>query len=80
MRPPQPSEKWVSLDYVKKAVYNSLGPSKTIDLGPDIQSYSSRRTDAESMEYLKKNYLNSYNFILSLEEDKNDLEDYTNVP
>lgn len=32
------------------------------------------------MEYLKKNYLNSYNFILSLEEDKNDLEDYTNVP
>ena len=60
---------------LKKAVYNSLVPSKTIDLGPNIQSYS-RRTDAESMEYLKKNYLNSYNFIRSLEEGKNDLQDY----
>ncbi|RKV92903.1 MAG: hypothetical protein D8H99_29175 [Streptococcus sp.] len=60
---------------LKKAVYNSLVPSKTIDLGSNIQSCS-RRTDAESMEYLKKNYLNSYNFIRSLEEGKNDLQDY----
>ena len=65
----------VSLDYVKKAVYNSLVPSKVVDLGPNIQSYS-RRTDAESMEYLKKNYPDSYNFIRSLEEGKNDLHDY----
>ena len=60
---------------LKKTVYNSLVPSKTIDLGPNIQSYS-RRTDAESMEYLKKNYPDSYNFIRSLEEGKNDLHDY----
>ena len=66
----------VSLDYVKKAVYNSLVPSKVVDLGPNIQSYSGRRTDAESMEYLKKNYPDSYNFIRSLEEGKNDLHDY----
>ncbi|MQQ52143.1 hypothetical protein GEZ89_04030 [Streptococcus mitis] len=66
----------VSLDYVKKAVYNSLVPSKVVDLGPNIQSYSGRRTDAESMEYLKKNYPDSYNFIRSLEEGKNDLQDY----
>lgn len=65
----------VNLDYVKKAVYNSLIHSKVVDLGPNIQSCS-RRTDAESMEYLKKNYLNSYNFIRSLEEGKNDLQDY----
>ena len=51
-----------------------------VDLGPAIQSYSSRRTDAESMEYLKKNYPDSYNFIRGLEEGKNDLQDYTNVP
>ena len=70
----------VSLDYVKKAVYNSLVPSKVVDLGPNIHSYSSRRTDEESMEYLKKNYPDSYNFIRSLEEGKNDLQDYTNVP
>ena len=69
----------VSLDYVKKAVYKSLVPGKTIALGPNKQSYS-RRTDAESMEYLKKNYPDSYNFIRSLEEGKNDLQDYTNVP
>ena len=66
----------VSLDYVKKAVYNSLVPSKVVDLGPNIQSYSGRRTDAESMEYLKKNYPDSYNFIRSLEEGKNDLHNY----
>lgn len=47
-----------------------------IALGPNIQSYSGRRTDAESMEYLKKNYPDSYNFIRSLEEGKNDLHDY----
>lgn len=47
-----------------------------VDLGPNIQSYSGRRTDAESMEYLKKNYPDSYNFIRSLEEGKNDLHDY----
>lgn len=46
-----------------------------IALGPNKQSYS-RRTDAESMEYLKKNYPDSYNFIRSLEEGKNDLQDY----
>ena len=28
------------------------------------------------MEYSKKNYLNYYNFIRSLEEGKNDLQDY----
>ena len=56
--------------------YNSLVPGKTIALGPNIQSYSGRRTDAESMEYLKKNYPDSYNFIRSLEEGKNDLHDY----
>ena len=56
--------------------YNSLVPGKTIALGPNIHSYSSRRTDAESMEYLKKNYPDSYNFIRSLEEGKNDLHDY----
>ena len=60
--------------------YNSLVSAKTIALGPNIQSYSGRRTDAESMEYLKKNYPDSYNFIRSLEEGKNDLQDYTNVP
>ena len=60
--------------------YNSLVPGKTIALGPNKQSYSSRRTDAESMEYLKKNYPDSYNFIRSLEEGQNDLQDYTNVP
>ena len=47
-----------------------------VDLGSNIHSYSSRRTDAESIEYLKKNYPDSYNFIRSLEEDKNDLHDY----
>ena len=47
-----------------------------VDLGPNIQSYSGRRTDAESMEYLKKNYPDSYNFIQSLEEGKNDLHNY----
>ena len=56
--------------------YNSLVPAKMIALGPNIQSYSGRRTDAESMEYLKKNYPDSYNFIRSLEEGKNDLHDY----
>ena len=55
--------------------YNSLVPGKTIALGQNKQSYS-RRTDAESMEYLKKNYPDSYNFIRSLEEGKNDLHDY----
>ena len=31
--------------------------------------------DAESMGYLKKNYPDSYNFIRSLEDEKNDLHD-----
>lgn len=50
-----------------------------VALGSNKQSYS-RRTNAEFMEYLKKNYPDSYNFIRSLEEGKNDLQDYTNVP
>jgi len=59
--------------------YNSLVLSKVVALGSNKQSYS-RRTNAEFMEYLKKNYPDSYNFIRSLEEGKNDLQDYTNVP
>lgn len=69
----------VSLDYVKQAIYSSLVPSKTIDLGPNIQSHI-RRTDAESMEYLRVHYPVSYNFIRSLEAGKNDLQDYSGQP
>ncbi|WP_155997423.1 hypothetical protein [Streptococcus ruminantium] len=69
----------ISLADVKKAIYSSLVPSKTIDLGPNIQSHI-RRSDAESMEYLRINYPTSYNFIRSLEAGKNDLQDYISQP
>lgn len=69
----------ISLDYVKKAIYSSLVPRKSVILGPNIQS-NIPRTDAESMEYLRRNYEASYNFIKNLEAGNNEFKDYTKSP
>ncbi|MBF0776699.1 hypothetical protein BVE84_02385 [Streptococcus azizii] len=69
----------ISINDVKGAIYSSLVPRNTRDVGPNIQTYIPK-TDSESMDYLRKHYPASYNFIRSLEAGNNDFQDYTNKP
>lgn len=70
----------VSLDEVKTTIFTSLVPNSVSGEIIAIDYYTGQpiyrpATEEESMAYLKENYESSYNFIRSLEDEKNYFEE-----